>query len=89
MSKKKCEMERQKINWGKNDKNNFIDETIIMIGIEEIIQDQKYFRKIDKRKLQANEQELRRDLKNGGKKTLDKKDRQWVPSIHIFNGLKF
>ena len=36
--------------------------------VEEIIQDQKYFRKIDKRKLQANEQELRRDLKNGGKK---------------------
>lgn len=57
--------------------------------VEEIIQDQKYFRKIDKRKLQANEQELRRDLKNGGKKTLDKKDRQWVPSIHTFNGLKF
>lgn len=62
---KKCEMERQKINWEKNDKNNFINENIIMRRIEEIIQSQKYFRELEKRKLQANEQKLRRDLKNG------------------------
>jgi len=30
-------MERQKINWKKNDKNNFINENIIMRCIEEII----------------------------------------------------
>lgn len=62
---KKCEMERQKINWEKNDKNNFINENIIMRRIEEIVQSQKYFRELEKRKLQANEQKLRRDLKNG------------------------
>lgn len=45
---KKCEMERQKINWEKNDKNNFINENIIMRCIEEIIKSQKYFRELDK-----------------------------------------
>lgn len=45
---KKCEMERQKINWEKNDKNNFINENIIMRCMEEIIKSQKYFRELDK-----------------------------------------
>lgn len=38
---KKCEMERQKINWEKNDKNNVINENIIKRCIEEIIKESK------------------------------------------------